>query len=83
MKFATAQMAVANLLHIDSRIHAVYIFLIQLFSEQLHSLAKTLEVYDLPLPEEFDHIVYIRVIGEPEDIIISDSCLLLCCELIR
>ena len=65
MKFATAQKAVANLLHINSRIHAVYIFLIQLFSEQLHSLAKTLEVIDFPLTQEFDHIVYIRIITEP------------------
>ena len=33
---------------------------------------------DLSGPEKFDDIVYIRIIGEAQDIIIGDSSLLLC-----
>ena len=35
-------------LHIERRIHAVDILLIQFLAQKLHSLAKTLEVYDFP-----------------------------------
>ena len=62
---------------IECRIHIVHIFLIQLLQQQLHGLSKTLEVNNLPLPQEFDHIVYIRVIGQPKNVVIGDSGLLL------
>ena len=55
----------------------VNILLIQFFAKQLHRFAKALEVYDLALTEELDHIIYIRVIAEPEDVVIGDPCLLL------
>ena len=34
---------------------------------------------DFPFPKELDHIVDIRVITEPKDIIIGYACFLLCC----
>ena len=63
-------------LQIDGRIHIVYILLVQLFSQQLNSLTKALEVNDFPLPQEFDHIVYIRIIRNTQNIIIGRSGLL-------
>ena len=65
-------------LHIHCRIHIVNILLIEFLPKQLRRLAKPLEVYDFPLPQELDHIVYIRIIGKPQDIVISDPCFLLC-----
>ena len=64
------------LLHIKSWIHMVDIFLIQFLPEQLYRLAETLEMNDLPFPEEFDHIVHIRVIGKPQNIIVGHTRLL-------
>lgn len=58
-------------------VHIVYIFCIQLFPEQLAGFPKTLEMHDLPLPKEFDHVVHIRVIAEPQDVVIGDPCFLL------
>ena len=64
-------------LNIKSRIHIVHIILIQFLPQQFHSLAKPLEMDDFPLPEELDHIIYIRIIGQAEDVIIGHPCLLL------
>ena len=32
---------------------------------------------DLPLPQEFDHIIHIRIIRQPQNVVIGDPCLLL------
>ena len=37
-------------------------------------------MHDLPLPEEFDDIVHIRVVGKPENVVICHPGLLLCCQ---
>ena len=65
------------MLHIKCRIHIVHIFLVQLLTQQFHRLAKSLEMDDLPFSEEFNHIVHIRIIGEPENVIIGDPGFLL------
>ena len=36
----------------------------------------------LALAEEFDNVVFVGVVGEPEDIIVGDSSLLLCREIL-
>ena len=41
--------------------------------------AEALEVHDLPLAQEFDGIVDVRIIAQTKDIIVSDAGLLLCC----
>ena len=64
-------------LHIHCRIHIVHVFLIQLFPQKLNRLTKPLEVNDLPFPQEFDHIIHIRIIAKPQDIVIGDPGLLL------
>ena len=70
------------LLQIQSRIHIVHVFLVQLFPQELHGFAETLEVNDLPFTQEFDHIVNLRIIGQPQDVVIGDPGLLFCCYLI-
>ena len=65
-----------DFLHIDGRIHPVYIPLIQLLSQQLYRLTEALEVNDFPLPQEFDHIIYIWIVRQPKDIIIGGAGLL-------
>ena len=37
-------------------------------------------MHNLPCPQELDSVVHIRVIGEAEDIVVGDACLLLCCD---
>ena len=69
-------------LDIESRIHKVNILRVQLFPQELHGFAETLEVNDLPFTQEFDHIVNIRIIGQPQDVVIGDPGLLFCCYLI-
>ena len=64
------------LLHIKCRIHGIHILLIQFFPQQLYSFTETLEVYDFSFPQEFNHIVHIRIIGKPENIIVSHPCFL-------
>ncbi len=65
------------LLHIESWVHAVYIFLIQLFPQELAGFSKTLEMHNFPLPEEFDHIIHIRVVTQTQNVVIGYPCLLL------
>lgn len=63
--------------NVESRVHKVHILLIQLLPQQLHSLAKALEVDYLPFPKEFDHVVHIRVVGKTQNVVIGDPGLLL------
>lgn len=62
---------------IKGRVHEVHIFLIQLLPEQLDSLTEALEVNHLTLPEEFDHVVHIRVIGQPQNVVVGNPGFLL------
>ena len=55
----------------------VHILLIQLLPQQFHCLAKPLEVDYLPFPKELDDIVYIRIVRQPQDIVIGDPGFLL------
>ena len=64
-------------LHVDGRIHKVYILSVQLLPQQLNSLPEPLEVDDLTLPEEADHIINIRIIADTQDVIIGHPCFLL------
>lgn len=66
-----------QVLNVKSRVHIVNVLLIQFLAQQLNSLAKPLEVNDLTLTQEFDHVVDIRVITEPENVIVGRACLLL------
>ena len=40
-------------------------------------IAEALEMNDFPFPEEFDHIVYIRIVAEPQNVVIGGPGLLL------
>lgn len=70
-------------LHIDGRIHKIYVFLVQLFPQQLNRFAKPLEMDDLALPQEFDDVIYIRIIRQPQNVVIGHSGFLLCCNLTK
>lgn len=70
-------------LQINRGVHAVHIALIEPFPQKLDGFAKSLEVHDLPLPQELDHIVHIRIVTEPKNVVIRDSRLLLCCNCVR
>ena len=56
---------------VEGWIHKIHIFLVQLFPQQLDCLAKALEVDDFPLPQELDYIVHIRIIRQPQNVIVS------------
>ena len=74
---AAAITAAAIFSDIKSGVHIVYVLLVQLFPEQLHCLAEPLEVNNFPFPEELDHIVHIRIVGQPQNIVIGNPSLLL------
>ena len=64
-------------LHIKGRVGGVDIALIQFFPEQLGRFSEALEVDDFPFPQELDHVVHIRVIGQPQDVVVRYPCFLL------
>ena len=45
--------------------------------------AEPLEVHDLPLPQEADNIIYVRIVGKTQDVVIGKAGLLLCCNGVR
>ena len=55
---------------IKRRIQIVDIFLVKPLPQELKRLSETLEVYDFPLPQEFDNIIYIGVVRQPKNIVI-------------
>ena len=62
--------------HIKGRIHKVHILLVQLLPQQLHRLTEALEVNNFPFPQELDHVVHIRIVGKPQNVVIGNPCLL-------
>ena len=69
---------------VEGRVGIIHVFLVQLFPHLLNGAAKTLEVDDLPLPEEADHVGDVGVIlGQAENVVVSHPGLLLCCNHIR
>lgn len=61
----------------------VDIFLAQPVFGQTQTFAEPLEVYDLPLPQEFDDIVHVRIITEAKNVVVGDTGFLLWCDLVR
>ena len=45
--------------------------------------AKTLEMDDFALAKEADHVVDIRIVRQPKDVVVGEAGLLLCCDLVR
>ena len=68
---------------INGGIHKIDILLVELFAQQLDRLAEALEMHDLALTEEADDVVHIRVVGKPQDVVVGQAGLLLCCNHIR
>ena len=64
-------------LYIYRRVHIVHILLVQLFPQKLNGFAKSLEMHDLSLAKELNHIVYIGVVRKPQDVIVGSPRLLL------
>ena len=62
---------------IDGRVHAVDVPLVQLPAQQVHGFSESLKMDHLPLPEELDDVVDVRIVRKPEDVVIGDPCLLL------
>lgn len=56
---------------------------LQLFLCCTQCLAKPLEMHDLASPQKPDRICDLRILHQPQDIIIGQPCLLFCCNHIR
>ena len=52
---------------------------IHLLFAQAQALAKTLEMDNFPLTQETDDVVYVRVVGQPQNVIIGKTGFLLWC----
>lgn len=61
---------------VKGRIGKIDVLLIHFFLGQAYRLAKALEVYHLAGPQELDDIADIRVVAEPQDIVIRHAGLL-------
>lgn len=61
----------SSVLQVKCRIHEVHVFLVQFFPQKLHRFAEALEVNHLPFPQELDYVIYIRIIGQTQDVIIG------------
>ena len=78
MTFLTANV-VSGLNFIKGRICQIYVPSVHFFLAQSQTFAEPLEMDNLSLPQEANHIIYIRVIGQSEDVIVSEAGLLLWC----
>lgn len=68
---------------IESGIHIINVLLVQFFPQNLERLSKALEVNNLTLPKEFNHIIYVGIITQAQNVIVSGSCFLLCCNCVK
>ena len=61
----------------------IHIFLIQFFPEQLNRLTESLEMNHFPFTQELDHIIHIRIVGQPKDIVVGHPGFLLGSQVFR
>ena len=71
------------LLFVKRGVGEVDIFLVHALLRQAQSLAEALEVDNLPLPQEADHVIHIRIVGQAENVVVGEAGLLLWCDLVR
>ena len=72
---------ISGLFFVESGVAEVDVGGVHLLLAQADTFAKALEVNNLPLTQETDHIVYIWVIGQPQNIVIGKSSFLFWCNL--
>ena len=65
---------------VKTGVDRVNILLVQPVLDQPQSFAEALEVDDFPCTQEFNDVVDIRIVGEPQNIVVGDAGLLLCCD---
>lgn len=70
-------------LFVKRRVGKVDVFLVHLLLGQTHRLAEALEVNDLPLTQEADDVVDIRVVGKAQNVVIGEAGFLFCCNGVR
>lgn len=70
-------------LFVERGIHEIEVLLIHLFLGKAQPLAKALEVYQLALAQELDHIVHIRIVRQTQDVVVGNTRFLLCCNFVR
>ena len=73
----------AFLLLVEAGVDIVDVLFVQPVLDQPQSLAEALEVDDLPGAQKFDDVVDIRVVGKPQNVVVGDAGLLLCCDRVR
>ena len=54
-----------------------------MLAQLFHCFAKALEVDNLAFAQEFQHVVDVRVVADPQEVVIGYACLLLCCAFVR
>lgn len=69
---------------VEGRIGKVdVVFLRHAVLGQTQALTEPLEVDHLPLAQELDDVVHVRVVAEAEDVVVGHPGLLLWCDLVR
>ena len=68
---------------VKGRIDEIHVLFIHPILGQPQAFAEALEVDDLPGPEKLDDIVDVGVIAQPQDVVVGDAGLLLCCDRVR
>ena len=62
----------SRFLPVERGIDIVNVLLVHFFLGNAQPFAKALEMNDLSLPQEFDHVVDVRVVAQTQDIVIGD-----------
>lgn len=69
--------------HVEFGIDGIKVFAVQLILYEPEPLAETLIMYDFTLAEESYRVYDIRVVSQPENVVVGNASLLLCCNHIR
>ena len=54
-----------------------------MLAQFFHSLAEALEVDNLAFAQELQHVVDVRIVADPQQVVIGYAGLLLCCAFVR
>lgn len=68
---------------VESGVVGVEVLRVQIVLYDAKRVAETLEVRDFPCAQEAYRVAHVRVVGEAEDVVVGQTRLLLCCNLVK
>ena len=68
-----------TLFSVKRRVEGVEVLTVKIVLNGFQRLTETLEMDNFALAQELDRVTHIRIVNKTDEVVVSSSCLLFCC----